>query len=125
MLPALRKSKLFYVVLGLYTISLLWWLKINFLTTSFEGEVYYFNWFYGLIALTGSLYTIFFVARKWGGYKSVIGKSLIFISLGLLSQWFGLQIWTYYNLILKIEVPYPSFADIGYFALIPFYTLGA
>ncbi len=55
----------------------------------------------------------------------MIGKGLIFIPLGLLGQWFGLQIWTYYNVIAKVEVPYPSLADFGYFALVPCYTIGA
>lgn len=71
------------------------------------------------------MYAIFFVAPIWGGLKSAIGKAIIFIALGLLGQWLGLQIWTYYNLIAQVEVPYPSLADIGYFALIPLYTMAA
>lgn len=125
MLSMISKNKVSYLVLGIYTIILFWWIRLRVFNITEGSEPYLFNWAYGLIALTGAFYSIFAVAKVWGGYKSIVGKGIIFISLGLLGQWFGLQIWTYYNVVLKIEVPYPSLADIGYFALIPFYTLGA
>lgn len=71
------------------------------------------------------MYGIFFVSPTWGGINSALGRAIIYISLGLLGQWLGLQIWTYYNLIAQVEIPYPSLADLGYFALIPFYTFAA
>ncbi len=125
MLSTILKDKIALLLIALYAGILLWWLKINLIGVGFDSEVYLFNWSYGFPPLIGALYGIFSIASHWGGYKSAIGRGLIFISLGLLGQVMGLQIWTYYNLIAGVEVPYPSMADLGYFALIPFYTLGA
>lgn len=124
MLRIIFKHKMAYVIIGLYLFVLAWWIKLN-ITGHHTPEAYYFDWSYGLIGLTGSLYSIFYISKIWGGFKSVIGRGLIFIPFGLLGQWIGLQIWTYYNIVLKIAVPYPSWADVGYFSLVPAYTLGS
>lgn len=57
-------------------------------------------------------------SRQWGGFKTVIGRSLIFLSLGLFFWALGSWIWSYYNFFLGNEMPYPSWADVGY---VPFY----
>lgn len=102
-----------------------WWiyLQANNLTNTFPA--YLFNWFYGLIGFSAFIYGIRLAFTKWGGMKSLIGRAILCLSVGLFCQWFGLQIWSYYNLIAKVEVPYPSLADAGYFGLAPFYTLAA
>lgn len=125
MLHKLLKNNFTYWILFLYAVVVLWWVKLRVIGGLGTDEVYFFNWFYGLIAVSGALYGIKVSSQKWGGWKSIIGKGLIFLPAGLLGQWFGLQVWTYYNVIAKIEVPYPSLADIGYFALIPAYTIAA
>lgn len=124
MLKTIIKNKVTYWILFLYIIVLIWWIKLQFRALG-SSETYLFNWFYGLIGLSGGLYGIKLSLTKWGGWKSVIGKGIILLPLGLIGQWFGLQVWTYYNVVVKVEVPYPSLADLGYFALIPAYTLGA
>lgn len=115
-----RKSVIWLTVV--FVVLFCWWIKIQ-QVISFEGEQYLYNWSYGIINIFGGLYGISLAYRKWGGFKSYLGRAIIFLSLGLISQWIGLQIWTYYNLIIKIEAPYPSIADVGYFLLIPFYTI--
>ena len=125
MLGSMIKSKYFYYLLFLYFVVLCWWLKLNYISGIGTDEAYLFNWFYGLIALSGSIYGFLFSSKFWGGWKSIVGRSMFFLSLGLLSQWLGLQVWTYYNIVIKTEVPYPSLADLGYFGLVPFYSLGA
>lgn len=124
MLKSVFRSKFTYWIFFLYSIVVIWWIKLQVQDLP-APEVYLFNWFYGLIALSGAIYGISIAYGKWGGWNSVIGKGLIFLPLGLISQWFGLQVWTYYNILGKVEVPYPSLADFGYFGLIPSYTLGA
>jgi hypothetical protein len=116
-------TKFVYWILFIYWCILLWWIKLQLYPN--VDQAYLFNWSYGLIALGGAIYGIRISITKWGGWNSVIGRGLIFLSLGLLGQWFGLQIWTYYNVVAKVEVPYPSLADVGYFALIPAYTVAA
>lgn len=114
-----------FTLTSLYFVGLVfWWIKIQ-LSGSFDGENYYYDWAYGVICALAAFYAVRLSYAKWGGLSSSIGRSLIYLALGLLSQMIGLQIWTYYNLYLKIEAPYPSVADVGYFMLIPFYTLAA
>lgn len=122
MLTQILKSKFTYIILAIYLMVLAFWLYLQLVS---KQHVYYYYGFYSLISLTGATYGVIQARRKWGGFKSVIGKAVYFLSFGLYGQAFGLLAWTYYNIILKVEVPYPSIADVGYFALIPFYTLAA
>lgn len=122
LLKILYRHKLTYFFLAYLLIVFLWWIKI-LLTGQTEGiENYSFNITYGLIALIGSVVGIFIAYKKWGGHKSVIGKGLIFLSIGLFGEWFGNAVWGYANIILHTEVPYPGFADIGFFSIIPMYA---
>ena len=65
-----------------------------------------------------------YASKTWGGFKSLIGKAIIFMSIGLLLECFGQFVWSYYNIIAKVEIPFPSIADIGYLFMIPAYTIG-
>lgn len=117
------KYKLSYFLLAYYFILVIWWIKIYLsgLTEGDENNIY--GLAYAFIALIGGLNGLI-VAQKWGGFKSQIGKGLIYLSLGLLGICFGQIIWSFYNIFLKIEIPYPSLADVGYFSIIPLYSLG-
>jgi hypothetical protein len=87
------------------TINLVWGIGINFIPT------------------IGGIFGVI-IARQWGGSKSAVGKSIFFLALGLLSWSLGNWIWSYYNFFGNIEVPYPSFADVGYILAIPFWIIG-
>jgi len=63
-------------------------------------------------------------AHYWGGTKSVMGRAIMFLSLGVFAQFFGQAVFSFYNIVLDVEVPYPSIADIGYFGVIPLYIAG-
>jgi len=110
------------VIIVIYAILVFFWIWI--LGQGLQEGI--FNNLYGasypLISLIGGLYGIFWVSKRWGTYKSVIGKGILFLSLGLLAEVFGQWAWSYYVMIQKIEVPYPSIADVGYFAIIPLYS---
>ena len=56
----------------------------------------------------------FSVAKHWGASKSLLGKSIISLSTGLLLWSLGNFVWSYYNIIKHVAAPYPSFADVGY-----------
>ncbi|MDO8570106.1 MAG: hypothetical protein Q7R97_00790 [Candidatus Daviesbacteria bacterium] len=124
MLTNLQKSKFAWFIVVYYLFLLLWWLKLSILGEWIGSENYLFGTVYPILSLIGGINGLL-ISRIYGGWSSVIGKGIIFLSLGLLGQTFGQFIWTYYNVIAKIEVPYPSLADFGYFALIPAYTLAA
>jgi len=60
----------------------------------------------------------FFVVNRYRGTK-VFGKSYLFLSLGFLSVFLGEVAYLIYDLVLNIE-PYPSIADVFFFAYSPF-----
>jgi len=121
MFQTIFRSKFTYWILFLYVIALGWWIYLQ----TDKSSVYYFYGYYSSVALSGGLYAFWLSFKKWGGTKSVIGKGLIGLGVGLLGEALGLLVWTYYNLIAEVAVPYPSLADLGYFALIPAYTFAA
>jgi hypothetical protein len=61
----------------------------------------------------------------WGRFKSSIGKSVFFFSLGLFLWGAGSMVWSYYNFVLKDALPYPSLADLGFAPSIFFWGVGA
>ncbi len=65
-----------------------------------------------------------FIARSWGLFKSSIGKSVFFLSAGLLSWGIGNVVWSYYNFFKNIPVPYPSLSDFGFVTSYPLWTIG-
>lgn len=79
---------------------------------------------YGLIALVGGLFGLS-IAREWGGLKSLIGKAVTFLSVGLLFQEFGQLSYSYLIYFAKTEIPYPSVGDVGFFGSVILYTIGA
>jgi len=50
-------------------------------------------------------------------------KILVYLGLGGLSWGIGSLIWAYYNLVLKVGVPYPSFADPFFLLSYPIFGL--
>ena len=95
-----------------------------YLTGSYENhhQIYTFSAVYGVLAVWGAICGIA-ISLKWGGFKSSLGRFVYFIAFGLFVEEFGQLAFTSYNLFLKVQVPYPSIADIGFFGLIPLYIL--
>lgn len=107
-----------------FVLITVWWIFL-FLSGAKESSAnYFFGATYGFICIWGGLIGLLFVAPKWGGFESVIGRAISVLSLGLLMQEFGQLVFSYYNIFLQIPVPYPSIADIGFFGTIPFYIYG-
>ena len=112
-------------------------LSILFLTSLFCSWVYLFFvlngedtslnliWAatYQLMAWFGGIYGLI-SAQGWGGWNSRMGRMIQYFSFGLLLQGFGQTVFSFYNIVLHIEIPYPSIADAGYFSSVIFYTLG-
>lgn len=101
-----------------------WWIvgiiTPDFYKTRFFGD---FPSIYAVMALWGGVCGIF-VALKWGGMRSIVGKAIFMFSLGLFAQVFGQLAYAYLAFYKNIPVPYPSIGDIGYFGSIPFYIYG-
>lgn len=123
MFTFLLKSKLFYFLIVFFLILFLLWLQIFSLGFRETNENYIFGFLYAVIAFIGGVNGLI-ISKRWGGYNSYVGRGIIFFSLGLIGQWFGQTMWTYYNIVARVQIPYPSIGDIGYFSIIPLYTLG-
>lgn len=83
-----------------------------------------FSALYGTMALFGGLVGLK-VSRRFGGFKSLIGRSVVFISLGLLAQEVGQITYSLYTHLFHKEIPYPSLGDIGFFGSVILYILAA
>jgi len=112
------------VAVGLFAFLGVWWAVLYF---RFQSQLLSQNliWAasYQSLAIFGAIVGLY-ISKKWGGFNSVIGRAILFFALGLIAQVFGQTIFSYYNLILKVEIPYPSLADVGYFGSIPLYIYG-
>src|SRR3989338_5160192 len=54
-----------------------------------------------------------------------MGRAIIFLSLGLIFWGLGTYVFSgLYNIVLKIAVPYPSMADVGYILALPLWAIG-
>lgn len=117
-----RKAQVLSVIFG---VLLVWWIFLFLLGQNEDNRYQNLVWaaLYQLIALLGGIWGIL-ISRGWGGKRSVMGRSIVAFSLGLLLQVFGQSVFSFYNLFLGVEIPYPSIADIGYFGSIPLYIYG-
>lgn len=124
-------------LLGFYACLTIFWVTAAFLGVVKEGwdlyafpqgigdisYGYIYAFLYGLIPVFGGLAGML-NARTWGFFRSITGKAIVFLSAGLLTWGIGELIWSYYNFFLNQEVPYPSWADVGFIVSWPLWCLG-
>ncbi len=101
-----------------------WWVSFQHVLDAQGNSTQWFGRTYGVIALIGAIIG-FITARRWGGFKTILGKALFFLSLGLLAQEAGQLILAYYINVAKIQIPYPSWGDVAYFGSTLSYICGA
>jgi hypothetical protein len=113
-------EKLLFAVFAFF--SILWFLQyVGIIQNPTIAAVYSST--YGMTSFFG-IFAGLKVSKFWGGFTSVLGKSLLFFSIGLGLQEFG-QL-NYSALIYIFNQPdiYPSIGDLGYFGSIPCYIIG-
>lgn len=108
-------------VVVLFVVLSAWWTILFFGGGSDQNNLIWAA-SYQSVAIFGGVIGLIY-AHKWGGIKSLMGRAMGFFSLGLLAQSFGQTVFSFYNLVLKVEVPYPSLADIGFFSTILIYVV--
>ncbi|MBI5127779.1 hypothetical protein HZA76_05005 [Candidatus Roizmanbacteria bacterium] len=122
-----KKEKDFFgarITLYLFIFIFFWWSYLQiFKTDDFSVQNQIFGGTYWLLALCGGLSGLY-ISRKWGGLGSVMGKAITFLSFGLLGQVFGQVSYSLYTFFFKVEIPYPSFGDIGFISSLIFYIIG-
>jgi hypothetical protein len=122
----LSKDKWLYAILCfLFVASAIWFAYIHTLDFS-ANERLRQEWasLYQVIALFGCIVG-FIAAKKWDGHKSIVGKSILFFSVGLLLQTLGQSVVSYYNFFQNQSIPYPSLGDIGFMGTDIAYIVGA
>ena len=118
------KNKTQIAIAVLFLGYVIWWLSFQRVVEQQGLAVQWFGGTYGVMALIGSIIGCT-VARKWGGFKTVLGKALTFFSFGLLAQEAGQLIYTYYIYGAKVQIPYPSWGDAAYFGSVLLYICAA
>lgn len=120
------KNKTFAIfATALYLIFVGFWVYIA--SQGLQGDhsiAEVFSGLYGLMALSGGIFGLI-IGQKFGGFKSYIGATVMFVSLGLLAQEAGQLTYSAYTQLFKVEVPYPSWGDVGYFGSVILYILAA
>lgn len=114
------------IIAGLLFVGLLlWWVFTASMGFSDDALAMKGLWgaSYQAVALWGGVWGLV-IAKSWGGTKSIMGRAVTALSAGLLFQVLGQSVFSYYNLIAGVEMPYPSLADLGYFGSIPLYAYG-
>ncbi len=104
-----------------FTFFLFSWFIVQYLHSDYLLELYADT--YGMVTVLAGAYGLY-MSKKWGYFKSVFGKAIIFLSFGLLAQGFGQAVYSIYFLVFGISAPYPSIGDLGFFGSIPLYVLG-
>ncbi|MGI9118326.1 MAG: hypothetical protein ACR2IQ_02160 [Minisyncoccia bacterium] len=109
------------IIIICFLLLSVWWFISYFIFKDYNNLIW--GACYQIIAIIGGISGLVF-SKHWGGFKSVLGKSIIFLSIGLLLKDFGQSVFSFYNLVLQIDIPYPSLSDLGFFGSIPFYIYG-
>lgn len=122
-----RQDSLVRNVLVLFALLTVWWIVLQYIGFGQESGLRDLAWAasYQLVALYGGIAGLIIAYKEWGGMRSVVGSAIVAFSFGLLLQVLGQSTFSFYNLVLNVEIPYPSFADIGFFGSIPLYIYGA
>lgn len=121
-LPVFHK-RIFRILPVIYVFLALWWFSIFFRGIHETDENYTFSLLYGLMPLSIGIFGLF-IAHRWGGFKSAMGRALGFLSAGQFAWGVGNLIFSYYQLVLHVPVPYPGPADTGYFLMYPLSAIG-
>lgn len=107
----------------LFLLFSVWWIALEATLPMEDPARDPYSLTYGVLAGWGGIIG-FIVAKRWGGFKSYVGKSLIFFSFGLLCQFLGQNAYSIQYMIDHVENSYPSYGEIFFFISMPSYILG-
>lgn len=123
MIETFKKDIYISVTFVFFILYSLFWLYVQ--TTPIDSFLHnLFSDTYGLITVWGGISGLI-IAKKWGGFKSLVGRAINMFALGLLSVSYGQFVYSYYYFKYGIDMAYPNIGDLGYFASIFFYIYGS
>ncbi len=122
----LRKDKWLYATVIILFVAIAgWYVHIHGLDKSTTERLrQLWGSVYQVLAIVGCIIG-FSASKKWDGYKSLIGRAIMWFSIGLLLQSFGQSVSSYYNYFENHAIPYPSLGDIGFMGSVIAYIAGA
>ena len=110
----------FQISCGLFLIFSLWWAGLHIFDAT-SAQIQIWAVLYQVTAIFGGIVGLI-IARKWGGFKSMLGRAIFMFSIGLLCESFAQSAGSY--LAWKLgTVPYPSLSDVGAFGALIFYAI--
>jgi hypothetical protein len=114
-------------VLILFLLFFIWRIILFFIPNSNQinlsiTSIFWWGGLYQLVSIAGGFLGLL-IAKRWGGFKSIIGRAIYCISFGLLLQAFGQSVGTYY-VYVNVQALYPSIADVGFFGSVLMYICG-
>ncbi len=124
-------NKFSKIIIFIYAITAIFWFLFIF-STQYSGTLEGWKFEYLLkpfligmtvLPLVGGIIGLL-NSKHWGGYKSIFGKSIMGLSLGMIAWGGGMIIWNYYLFFTTVTVPYPSLADAVFILSWPLWTYG-
>jgi hypothetical protein len=118
-------------IIGLYVLTVVFWV-LFVISTHYTGTLEGWRFSYllkpfligmTLIPLAGGVIGLR-NAIRWGGRKTVMGRSMLALGLGMVAWGGGMVIWNYYLFFTSVSVPYPSLADTIFVLSWPLWTYG-
>lgn len=110
-------------LLGFFVLIFIYWLGIQASDIKDLPINLLFSFSTAVLAFAGGVMGLI-ISSHWGGSRSSVGKAVLMMSLGTTSWSLGNFVWSFYNFILHTEMPYPSFADLGYTLAVPLWAIG-
>jgi hypothetical protein len=98
------------ILFGLFVLSIVYWLYFFFVSGYKQHPLGIFTQIpLIIIPITGGIVGLI-RSRRWGGWKSAMGRALLSLSTGMVIWGAALGMWTYF-IATGIAIPYPSSAD--------------
>lgn len=111
------------ISVGFLAMLCVFWITLFVTNTTSGFYNYLYSFLFGLIPLFSGAVAMC-STKRWGGFKTALGKAVFFVGLGIFLVGCGEMMWSYYNFILSIPIPYPSLADLCFAPSTFFYSLG-
>lgn len=122
---AVKNINIYQKIFSVYLLGIvLLWIAVQMHGSKTASINYWYSFMFGLTPLFAGAIGMY-QSKIWGRLKSLMGRAVFFISLGLVLWGLGESIWSYYNFFRHVPAPYPSLADIGFAPSVFFWILGA
>lgn len=109
---------------GYYLLMVIYWLGLNLSGIKDLDINLMYSFSLNLLCFLGGVFGVMLSYRHWGGFSSAVGRGVWFLAAGSVAWGLGGFIWSFYNFVLRQEVPYPSLSDLGFVGALPLWVMG-